>query len=425
MPLTRVTFSSNQLTIRDNLARAQRQYQEVQAPATTGLRINKLSDDAAVLPQIFSYRSQSLDIQQYKNNVVDVKTSLDYADSKLQQASDVLNRIRQIALIASDASASDAFLTQMSTQLDDLKTEYLSYANAKSGDNYIFSGTATSTQPFTGTPVTFAANGNSLMSQVTKAIQMQRNINGNEIFTGSIATASGTNLATSLKNSNSVSLDIDAGDTITIAGSVGATAFSTTLAVSSTTTLTNIAAAMQVALRAAGNNTEVAAVQGDGSIRVTSGAGAITNLQLSISGKTDFNTAFTYAASIAGGGATGSSDTLKTGTGEDTFDVLDDLKTALLARNTTDIATHLNRLDTAMTQVLNGNAQIGLRTQQLEAIESGLDHESVQILQNLSNVQDADISDAYGKLVQRETALRLVFSSTARIYAALSNLSLS
>lgn len=135
-----------------------------------------------------------------------------------------------------------------------------------------------------------------------------------EAFNTQSATSS--NLVTDLKNASGNHLRIRVGDVIQITGDVGATGITgQSLTVTATTTLADIAAALQSGLRsvADGTLTETATVQPDGSIRVTSDAThAITNLQLSISGNTAFNTAFTYASPIAAGGATDDSDTLTT-----------------------------------------------------------------------------------------------------------------
>jgi flagellar hook protein FlgE len=129
-----------------------------------------------------------------------------------------------------------------------------------------------------------------------------------------LAYAGGTTLATDLRNSAGASLGLAVGTSISISGSVGGTLIAAApIVVNAGTTLTNIAAAIQAALRsvADGDLTETATVQADGSIRVTSdGSNAITNLQLSVPGNTLANNAFQFPLSIAGGGLTGDSEDL-------------------------------------------------------------------------------------------------------------------
>ncbi|QQR81090.1 MAG: hypothetical protein IPJ69_02830 [Deltaproteobacteria bacterium] len=130
---------------------------------------------------------------------------------------------------------------------------------------------------------------------------------GNNFFTDLSRQAAGTDLATELRKTDGTTLDIAAGDSISIGGNVGATPIAATISVSSTTTLANIASSLQSALRAAGSGTETVSVQSNGSLQVTSGVGAITSLSLSISGNSTFNTAYTFTTPITAGGGTGSS----------------------------------------------------------------------------------------------------------------------
>jgi hypothetical protein len=90
-----------------------------------------------------------------------------------------------------------------------------------------------------------------------------------------------------LKNSAGVSLGLAAGDVINVTGNVGGSAIAgQSITVTASTTLQDIATAVQTALRsvADGALTETATIQADGSIRVaTDGAHAVTGLQLLVS----------------------------------------------------------------------------------------------------------------------------------------------
>lgn len=148
-----------------------------------------------------------------------------------------------------------------------------------------------------------------LTTQINTLHTAGYNLNGStgiEFFDTLTQSAAGTDLATKLRKTDGTRLDIKSGDTVTIGGDLGG-AFTSNFTVSATTTLSDIASTMQTVLRARGNGTEVVSVQANGSLRVTSGAGAITGLTLSIVGKSTFNTAYTFTTPIAGGGATGDS----------------------------------------------------------------------------------------------------------------------
>lgn len=424
MPVDRVSFTSSQLALGANIFRAQRAYQKAGEPATTGLRINTLSDDSGVISRVFYLRSRVNDNEQYQKNTSSLNLRLNYTDAQLAKTSDVLFRVRDLVLGANDPTVDVSLRKQIADQIGDLKTEIVSLANSKFEDKYLFAGTKSDTQPFTGSPEVFNGTSNSVNIQVTSTLSVKSTLDGKEVFLGNVGTAVGADVLTNLKDSNGVPLGIKAGDTITIGGNLGG-AFSTTYAVTSASNLTALAAAVQTQLRLVGNNTEVAAVQGNGSVQVTSGAGAITGLTLSISGNTVFNTAFTFPTPIAGGAATGSSNTLKAGTGEDIFDLFDDLKTAVSDGDSTAIARHLSRLDSALDQIGSARAATATRTQQSESSANFLHDDAVRIADDLSLIQDADLATSLSELVTRETALRLIFSSTSRILEVFNSLNLT
>jgi flagellar hook protein FlgE len=130
-----------------------------------------------------------------------------------------------------------------------------------------------------------------------------------------LAAAGGASLLTGLKNSAGGALGLNAGDVISISGSVGGTLIGgATLNVNAGTSLTDLANALQAALRSVpdGDLTETVTVQSDGSLRVTSdGSNNIANLQMTVAGNTLFNNALRFPSSIAGGGSTGDSDGLR------------------------------------------------------------------------------------------------------------------
>ncbi len=145
--------------------------------------------------------------------------------------------------------------------------------------------------------------GGRMLSQPTTEV----NYVGNLTASGSVAlgtvtdsvpflsAAKSASTLVGLKNSSGANIGVQDGDTITINGTVGATAFTGTLAVTDTTDLNTLAVQVQAVIRAAGTGTETVAVQPTGALRVTTGGSNITDLQLSINGNSVFNAAFAYA----------------------------------------------------------------------------------------------------------------------------------
>ncbi|MBX7147968.1 flagellar hook-associated protein FlgL [bacterium] len=424
MSVNRVTFSSQQLVIRDNLSRVQRQYEEASVPATTGKRINSLSDDPSVSSRLLLTRRNVASNEQFQKNITSARLRFNETDSALGTAGDILQKIRDLVLDGNNATISSGALSLISDQLQALKDDLVGEANSQVDGKYIFSGTATATQPFTGSPGIFNGNSNSLALYVNETQTTDLSLDGNEIFTGSVATATGSSLLTTLKDSSGNSFKLEAGDSISFAATIGAGTVNTTYTVTANSTLTDVATSLQTALRAAGDGTEVVTVTAGGALRVTAGATAITGLELSVSGNTDFNTAFTYSSPIAPS-ASANSDTLKSGSGIDIFETIDKLIEGLTNRDSTQVGVYLDDLDTGINQVLNGRAAVGLRQQRLDIIEATVNDASVRLIASLSDIEDADLDKSLSDLVTRETALRLVFSSASRILSTVSGIQLN
>ncbi|EKD42234.1 MAG: Flagellar hook-associated protein 3, partial [uncultured bacterium] len=122
---------------------------------------------------------------------------------------------------------------------------------------------------------------------------------------------------------------------------------------------------------------------------------------------------------------TGNSDTLKSGTGEDIFDVIDDIQTAVASGSPTDMATHLDRLDNSLEQLVSGRTKIGNRLQQMDIVESQIGDDNIKFISNLSEIQDAEIDQILTQLQMRETAMKVVFASSSQILSATANLQLN
>lgn len=425
MPVNRVTFSSNILLIRYNLSNVQRQYEKAAIAATTNKTINTLSDDSTVTSRLFNLRSVVVANEQYQKNSNEVGRKLNFIESQLSGAADVLQQIRDIGLQANIPTLGSDVREQLASQIAELKAQFMTFTNSRLDGKYVFSGTATDTPPFAdvGGVTVFQANSNSNFSQLNASLRLETTMDGNSVFTGNVADAAGTTRATTLRNGTGVPLGLAIGDTINFGGNVTG-AVTGSLTVTANTTLNDIASALQTAVRAAGAGTETVTVQPDGSLRVTAGATAVTGLTMTSNNDTAFNTAFTFPTPIASAG-TGDSDALLTGTGEDIFDVFDDLQEAVRDGNLTDITTHMGRVESSFNQLLNARATVALRLKQLETVDNFISEESIRTLEDLANVEEANLDEVLSQLVLKETALKVVFNTTSQVLGVTANLQLS
>jgi flagellar hook-associated protein 3 FlgL len=103
------------------------------------------------------------------------------------------------------------------------------------------------------------------------------------------------------------------------------------------------------------------------------------------------------------------------GGGVDVFQVLTNLRDALLANDVAGVSAAIDPIDQASEQVTQARMTVGFRLNKLEAHRSVLDEVKFQTQQLLSNVEDTDLTQAVSDLVQRQNTLDVARATLAQI----------
>lgn len=90
---------------------------------TTGLRINRAGDDSSGLAISEKMRSQIRGLNQASKNVVDGVSFVQVAEGHLQSTTDILHRIRELAVQASNGIYSDEDRSMMAVEISQLVSE--------------------------------------------------------------------------------------------------------------------------------------------------------------------------------------------------------------------------------------------------------------------------------------------------------------
>ncbi|RMF93480.1 MAG: flagellar hook-associated protein 3 [Candidatus Schekmanbacteria bacterium] len=101
--------------------------------------------------------------------------------------------------------------------------------------------------------------------------------------------------------------------------------------------------------------------------------------------------------------------------GEDVFDVLSDLKTALENNDTDNIASQISRIDTSMNQVLDYRANTGAKINQIENTETWYEDSKARLDILLSENEDADIIEVLTQLAKEQSAYKATLATTSEI----------
>lgn len=152
MRVTGNTFS-NSIANQLNLLTA-KQYQ-LQNQATTGLKIQAPEDDPSGMQETLNLESQGSANTQYAENITTLQSRANNASGVLSQLKTIMD---QVGEIATNPGSTNPQQIQANASL---VTGYIKQAvqllNTKSGDQYLFGGTASGQPPFT---VATDANGN-------------------------------------------------------------------------------------------------------------------------------------------------------------------------------------------------------------------------------------------------------------------------
>lgn len=164
------------LSQQDALAKTQQQI-------STGQRLASPSDDPVAAVQILSFERESNVLNQYIANGNSVKNKLSIEEGVLNGVTNVLQRIRELAVqgLNDTNSASDrADIAQEVLQLND---ELLALANTQDASgNYLFSGYSTDTQPYESIGASYAGDDGQRNIQVGPNVLVETNDTGNKIF---------------------------------------------------------------------------------------------------------------------------------------------------------------------------------------------------------------------------------------------------
>ncbi|WP_017726239.1 flagellar hook-associated protein FlgL [Halalkalibacterium ligniniphilum] len=121
----------------------------LQDQLATGKRITRASQDPMVAMKGIRYRTQVAEVEQFKRNLREVYNWMDTADSTLNEATQSLQRIRELATQASNDTYEKTQRANIAKEIKQLREHLQSMANTKNSTKYIFNGTDTTNAPIT------------------------------------------------------------------------------------------------------------------------------------------------------------------------------------------------------------------------------------------------------------------------------------
>jgi flagellar hook-associated protein 3 FlgL len=195
----RVTQGMMHLQLMRNLNRNMAQMEQLQMQTTTGRKINKASDDPVGITYSLRYRAELAANEQYKKNVDSALSWLDFNDTVLEQAGDVLQRVKELMTQGANGTNPEIALQNVKNEIEQLKTQLIEIGNSSMNGKYIFNGEKFGQAPFDINAPAFDAKNVQTDTGVFNYsigpnVQIDINFSASEVFGAADPTGTGDNV---------------------------------------------------------------------------------------------------------------------------------------------------------------------------------------------------------------------------------------
>ena len=181
MRVTQSMLTNNMLR---NISLSYRKLEKLQDQLATQKKITRPSDDPVVAMLGLGYRTDLNQVEQFTRNIGEVRNWLETTDDALSQGVQVLNRIRELVVQASNDTYEENQREAIAKELRELNEQLKIIAQTKVGDKYLFNGTNTSRSPvqlIEDEEVIQFSDG-AINIEIFSGIFIQTNIEGNDLF---------------------------------------------------------------------------------------------------------------------------------------------------------------------------------------------------------------------------------------------------
>lgn len=390
-------ISTNQLQQQgiNSMLEQQGKLSKTQLQVSTGRRILTPADDPAAASQVLGLTQQKEVVGQYQSNADAASARLSLEEGVLAGVGDLLQRVRELAVQANNASLSNGDRASIAQEVRQRLDELLALANTKDGNNeYLFAG-------YQGLTQAFAANATGGFNYNGDEGQRYLQIGPNrQVAVGD----SGTSVFRAIRNGNGIFTTqenlANTGTGIIDPGTVNGTF------VPDTYTLAFI--------QVLPTDPVTYTVTGAASGLVASGT-YVSGNSISFNG---------VQTGVAGTPANGDSFSVRPSANQDIFTTVQNFARGLeTAISTPAGQAHFNNvmgrtltdLDRSLDHIIDTRTKVGSRLSAIDAQKDLNDSFELQLQETLSNLQDLDYAEAVSRLNLQITGLQAAQQSFVKI----------
>ncbi len=145
----RISTSWAQQSAVNSILEQQSRLQQTQMQLSTGKKMLTPSDDPAAAARIIDLNQSIKQTEQYQGNIDTARQRLSLQGGVLQNAVDVLHRIKELGVQGLNDTNSQSDRINIAVEMESLNEHLVSLANTKNANGeYLFSGFKSATQPF-------------------------------------------------------------------------------------------------------------------------------------------------------------------------------------------------------------------------------------------------------------------------------------
>jgi flagellar hook-associated protein 3 FlgL len=210
----RITTQMTTASVLSSINNVQDQLATTQEQLSTGLSINQPSDNPYGASLAIQLKNDMQGLSNYNSSINDGTAWSSAADTSLQNVMSSLQRVQELTVQASNGTESSTDLSSTADEVDQLADAIKQEANTQYNGQYIFSGTASSTQPYSNsTGDTFQGNTAAVTRQIGPGSTLQVNVDISSVL-GSGTSANDGKLLDTLR---SISADLRSGNSAAVA----------------------------------------------------------------------------------------------------------------------------------------------------------------------------------------------------------------
>jgi flagellar hook-associated protein 3 FlgL len=368
---------------------------KLQNQIALGTRVTTPADDPIAAVHILELQRAQSESEQFAKNSTLAKNRLSLEEQSMVDVGNVLTRVRELMVQAGNVgtlSNNDrlSIATELAARLDELQD----VANRQDGNGeYLFSGYATKTKPFSGgdgTPISYVADQGVRQIAISTTQRVADSHNGFDVFV-KIPEGNGT-FATAVNMANTGSGAIDIGSVIDRTAWVPD---DYTITFTSATTYEITDGATPANVVTTGNYVSGSAIQFNG-----------------------------VSVTITGQPASGDTFSVEQSRSEDIFATISDVISILRepagnavanAKLSSTLSGSLQQLDQATDHLLGVRAQIGVRLATLDSVDASREAINIDLASSLSDLRDLDYAQALTKMNQQLVGLQAAQLSYTKI----------